>query len=181
MDADVKKEVKSRLKWFFSRPMFLWLFAYMVILYGYDFFEGHEYFKYIAIGASAVSLFCMYMFIRGMNKASLENMRWFENRNMEFITKSINSGTGVATYILADGEPDGFWRKQRMKWFGVTYICPYIASFIDTGTVHQEAHIRIPATKRQMFQLKLMGCYKTTERERAVKALEYLGVDWPLP
>ena len=73
-----------------------------------------------------------------MNKASLENMRWFENRNMEFITKSINSGTGVATYILADGEPDGFWRKQRMKWFGVTYICPYIASFIDTGTVHQE-------------------------------------------
>ena len=83
MDADVKKQVKSRLKWFFSRPMFLWLFVYMVILYGYDFFEGHEYFKYIAIGASAVSLFCMYMFIRGMNKASLENMRWFENRNMD--------------------------------------------------------------------------------------------------
>ena len=119
--------------------------------------------------------------MRGMSKASAENMRWFENKNMEFITNSIKAGHGRATYIIPNTKVEGFWQRQRIKWFGVTYIHPYISTFVDTGMVTHKAYISIPVSKRQMFQLKLMGCYETTDRERAVKALEYLGVDWPLP
>jgi hypothetical protein len=121
------------------------------------------------------------MFMRGIKKATIANMRYYENKNMEFISDTISKGLGEVTYIIADGNPEGFWQKRRMNWFGVTYICPYVSTFLDSGVEHQKAYVRFPVTKRQMFQLRLMGCYKTQNRKQAIKALEYLGVDWPLP
>ncbi len=181
MDPEVKKEVKTQLKRFLARPMFLWLFAYLCVMWGHTFFEDSEYYTQILIGLGLFSILCMYKFMSGMDKASADNMRYWEKKNMDFIRKSINTGIGKAIYMIPDYNIDGFWKKQKMKWLGVTYVCPYVARFVDTGMETHRAHIRIPVSKRQMFQLKLMGCYETKNRERAVKALEFLGVDWPLP
>ena len=180
MDPEVKKEVISRLKWFLSRPMFMWLFLMMLLLWVEVFFEDHPQYPFITLGFAIGYVFCMMMFMRGMNKATIENMRYFEEKQMEFVSESIRKGAGSVLYIF-EGRPEGVFRKLRMKFLGMKYLVPYAATFVDTGTVHQKAHITIPVTKRQMFQLKLMGCYETKNRERAVKALEYLGVEWPLP
>ena len=180
MDKETKKEIKNALKFFLTRPMFIWLGFAMALLFTESLFSGNPNYPWITLAFAIVYIFCMVMFMRGLEKARTDSMRYYENKSLEFIRKSLGAGLGQVTYILVDGEPEGFFRKLRMK-FGTKYICPYIASFVDTGTEHMKAHARFPVSKRQMFQLKLMGCYKTQDRERAVKALEYLGVDWPLP
>ena len=181
MDIEIKEELKKQLKWFLKQPMMLWLFFSMMLLFTESLFKGNPYYGWITLGFAISYTFCMIMFMRGLQKATLNRMRYFEKKAEGFISDSVKRGLGRVTYMIPDGEPEGFVRKVRSKIFGTTYICPYVASFIDTGVEHQKAHIRIPVTKRKMFQLKLMGCYKTTDRERAVKALEFLGVDWPLP
>lgn len=161
--------------------MFVWLFAAMSILWVETLFRDSEYYGYIILSFAVLYIFCMVMFMCGLRKASTENMRYWENKNMQYLTDMVSKGLGEATYIIPIGEPEGDIRKWRTKLFGTQYICPYVATFLDTGIVHQKAHIEIPITKRQQFQLKLMGCYKTQDRQRALKALEYLEIEWPLP
>lgn len=161
--------------------MFMWFFLSMVILWAESLFRDYEHYSLILLVFLVLYIFCITMFLRGIKKTTTMQMRYYENKNMEFISDNISKGLGEVTYIIADCNPAGFWQKRRMNLFGVTYICPYVSTFLDSGIVEQEAYARFPATKRQMFQLRLMGCYKTHDREQAVKALEYLGVEWPLP
>lgn len=179
MDADTKKEVKKALKFYLKQPMFIWLGLSFVLLFTEAIFENHPDYAWITLGFALLYTFCMIMFMLTLEKARTASMKYFEGKQVDFIRKSIGIGHGTIMY-MHECLPEGVIRNFRRK-LGTKYLCPYTASFEDTGTVHQKAHIAIPVSKRQMFQLKLMGCFETKNRERAVKALEYLGVEWPLP
>lgn len=181
MDKKTSNELKSHLKWFLTQSHIAWLiFAFSLILLE-GVFSDYEGYEWITLAFAIVYTFSMCMFMYKLRDAMNNGWRRIESRNMKFISEAIATGRGTVEYMCRVHDPEGFISKWRVRLFGITYLRPYDAQFLDDGSCAFKAHLEIPVTKKQMFQLKLIGGYETSNREQAVKALELLEVDWPLP
>ena len=160
--------------------MFIWMFAAILMLYVEAFFKDHPHYEYITLGFAFVYTFCIIMFMRSFRKSTEATMRTVENSSMDFISTTIRTGQGKVKYMTPT-IPDGAFKNFYADLFNITYLRVYETEFMDSGMEFMKSHKVIPVGKKKLFQIKLMGGYDTTSREHAVKALEFLGEEWPLP
>ena len=164
------------VKFIKENPTFFWLIpAAMSITSSYLVPE-----EYKLIASLFYALFIL-LFMRGMNLSMEKSRRTMEESGTNFIAQSISSmGGGKIVYFVPCDHNE---RTARIfaKLLKKQYLRVYQAKFFDQGFEMMKSYKVVPVSQKQLFEMKLRGMINTENRERAVQAQEYLGIDWPMP
>ena len=57
----------------------------------------------------------------------------------------------------------------------------YEALFVDDGMQGFKSYKYVAVSNKQLFEMKLRGMVNTQNHELAMEALDYVGVEWPIP
>ena len=160
---------------------FLWLLVSMVAIntqFGID--KQASYYAIVQTGGLIIYIFCISMFMRGINTMQDGRYKDMEQSSVKFIKSCTARGQGSVKYFV----PyiiEGKWKRRYAKLFSRTYLRIYEATFMDEGPSTMNAFKKISISKKQLFEMKLKGMIDTDNRDRAVQAMKQLGVEWPLP
>lgn len=134
----------------------------------------------ISIGLLVGYASCIFMFILRLRERQGDRMKEIELMSMDFIRECRKAGRGQFNYLVPYTPPERT-RRWYAKLFNKHHLRVYEASFFDDGVQGFKAHKIVSVSDRQIFEMKLRGMVNTESNERAIEALKYLGVEWPLP
>ena len=107
-------------------------------------------------------------------------MKDCELMSLDFIREQRLAGRGKFNYLVPYA-PTERTKRWYAKLFNRHYLRIYETTFWDEGVTGFKAHKIISVSDKQSFEMKLRGWINTESHERAIKALDYLGVEWPIP
>lgn len=125
-------------------------------------------------------IFCIVMFMRQLSVKQEGRMKDIELMSMDFIRTCRQAGQGNFRYFVPYTQP-ARTRRWYGKLFNRHYLRVYEAMFMDDGVQGFKAHKIVSVSDKQIFEMKLRGMVNTDSNKRATEALEYLGVEWPIP
>jgi len=124
--------------------------------------------------------FCIFMFMLKLRGRQSDRMKDIELMSMDFIRECRKTGRGQFNYLVPY-TPEERTKRWYAKLFNRHYLRIYEATFWDEGTSGFKAHKIVSVSNKQAFEMKLRGWINTESNERATEALDYLGVEWPIP
>jgi len=134
----------------------------------------------ISIGLLTGYAICIFMFMLRLRERQGDRMKDIELMSMDFIRECRKSGRGQFNYLVPYTPPERT-KCWYAKLFNRHYLRVYEATFFDDGNTGFKAHKIISVSDKQSFEMKLRGWINTESNERATEALDYLGVEWPIP
>lgn len=143
----------------------------------YAFAEPQVLIRSVFQGAYIV---CIIMFMRNLKVRQEGRMKSIELMSMDFIRECRKAGRGEFRYLVPYTPPERI-KRWCGKVFNRHYLRVYEASFFDDGVEGFKAHKIVSVSDKQLFEMKLRGMVNTESNERALEALDYLGVEWPIP
>jgi len=134
----------------------------------------------ISIGLLVGYGFCVFMFMLRLRERQSDRMASIEQMSMDYLREQRKAGRGKFRYFVPYTQADGT-KRWYAKLFNKAYLRVYEASFWDEGVSGMNSNKIVTVSKRQLFEMKLKGMVNTSSHERAVEALTYVDVKWPIP
>lgn len=162
------------LKFIKQHPTFLWLIpAVAALMVGYTIDNDYS------LAASATYLLFILLFMRGMKISTVESRRELEQSSCDFINTVLSHDGGKVSYFVPCKHEEKIAHFSA-RLFNKQYLRVYEANYTDSDFKHS-AFLIVLVNQKQLFEMKLRGMIDTNNREHAVLAQKYLGIEWPMP
>lgn len=135
----------------------------------------------IAISILIIQAILITIGIKHTRDTNIKDKLAIDELQLDYINKSNYLNQINTAYLVPTIDELSVIQKLRARFFGITYLCMFIATF-DYGVKQQLLScIKLPVNKTQLFTLRLMGAINTDDYDSAKKGLKKINVKYKFP
>ena len=156
-----------------------WL-LWIVMAFVFQSFQFQSEIKLVSFALLVGYAVCIFMFMHHLTIRQTQRRAELENLSMDFMRAARIAGRGKFNYFIPRMHTSRI-KYWYAKVFRKTYLRVYEATFFDDGSQGFKSYKYVAVSNKQLFEMKLRGMVNTESHERAMEALDYLDVSWPIP